>query len=153
MTDMVFEGQIDESEVGRIREGMPLEITVGALRDHKIAGTLEYISPKGVTVDGAVQFPIRAAITPQDGVFIRAGSSANADIVLDRRDDVLAVDEAALRFDGDRVYVEVEVAPGRYESRDLKVGLSDGLKIEVLDGLQGDERLLAGASEGKSHRG
>jgi HlyD family secretion protein len=149
MSDMVFEGQVDESEVGRIREGMPLDITVGALRDRKIAGTLEYISPKGLAVDGAVQFEIRAAITPEEDLFIRAGSSANADIVLDRREDVLAVDEAALRFEGERVFVEVEVAPGRYEERDLVVGLSDGLKIEVVEGLTGTERLLAGVSEGR----
>jgi HlyD family secretion protein len=149
MSDMVFEGQLDESEVGRIREGMPLDITVGALRERKIAGTLEYISPKGVSVDGAVQFEVRAAITPEEDLFIRAGSSANADIVLDRRDDVLAVDEAALRFEGKRVFVEVEVAPGRYEERDLVVGLSDGLKIEVVEGLTGSERLLAAVREGR----
>src|SRR5688500_18761743 len=103
MSDMVFEGNIDESEVGRIREGMPLAITVSALREQKLEGTLEYIAPKGVVVDGSVQFQIRAAVKgvgqgAADGLFIRAGSSANADIVLDRRDDVLAVDESALSF-------------------------------------------------------
>lgn len=147
MSDMVFEGQIDESEVGRIKEQMPLDITVGALRDRKIAGTLEYISPKGVVVEGSVQFEIRAAIHPEPGLFIRAGSSANADIVLDRRHDVLAVDESALRFEGETVYVEVEVGPGRFERRDLEVGLSDGLKIEVLKGLSGEERLKTGADD------
>lgn len=147
MSDMVFEGQIDESEVGRIREGMPLDITVGALRDRKIAGTLEYISPKGVVEEGSVQFEIRAAIQPEEGLFIRAGSSANADIVLDRREQVLAVDESALRFEGETVFVEVEVAPGQFERRNLEVGLSDGLKIEVLKGLTGKERLKAGSSD------
>lgn len=147
MNDMVFEGTIDESEVGRIKEGMPLDITVGALRDRKISGSLEYISPKGITVDGSVQFEIRAAIQPEPGLFIRAGSSANADIVLDRRDGVLAIDEAALRFEGEKVYVEVEVSPGRYERRNLVVGLSDGLKIEIVDGLSGNERLKAGVQD------
>jgi HlyD family secretion protein len=143
MTDLVFEGNVDESEVGRIREGMPLDITVSALREQRIHGTLEYISPKGVVVDGAVQFEIRASIaaTSPDGPFIRAGSSANADIVLDRRDQVMSVDESALRFDGDKVFVELEVGPGRVESREVRVGLSDGLKIEVLEGLSGGERL------------
>lgn len=89
MSDLIFEGHLDESEVGRIREGMPLDITVGALRDRKIAGTLEYISPKGELIDGSVQFEIRAAIRPEDGLFIRAGSSANGDIVLDRREHLL----------------------------------------------------------------
>jgi HlyD family secretion protein len=149
MTDMIFAGHLDESEVGRIKEGMPLDVTVGALRDQKLSGTLEYISPKGVVVEGSVQFVIRAAVHAEPGLFIRAGSSANADIVLDRREDVLAVDEAALRFEGDRVYVEVEITPGRYERRELEVGLSDGLKIEVLSGLSGDERLKAGSTSGR----
>jgi len=135
MTDMVFEGQVDESEVGRLGEGMPLDISVSALSDRKIQGSLEYISPKGLLVDGTVQFEIRAAIAPEEGLFIRAGSSANADIVLDRRDQVLAIDERALAFDGDRVYVQVRTADDAFVERDVSVGLSDGLKIEVLDGL------------------
>jgi HlyD family secretion protein len=153
MSDMVFEGNVDESEVGRIREGMPLDITVSALRDRHVEGTLEYISPKGVVVDGSVQFQIRAAVTasptsgeasqdPESGrPFIRAGSSANADIVLDRRDAVLAVDESALEFEDGKPFVEVQVGPGRFEKRPLKVGLSDGLKIEVVEGLSGGEKV------------
>ncbi|MEQ1504053.1 MAG: efflux RND transporter periplasmic adaptor subunit [Myxococcota bacterium] len=148
MSDLIFEGHLDESEVGRIREGMPLDITVGALRDRKIAGTLEYISPKGELIDGSVQFEIRAAIRPEDGLFIRAGSSANGDIVLDRREQVLTIDEAGLNFDGDRVFVEVETGPGRFEPRDVKVGLSDGLKIEVLEGLAEGDRVKATAGPG-----
>ncbi len=146
MRDLVFEGHLDESEVGRIREGMPLDITVGAIPDRRIHGTLEYISPKGELIDGAVQFEIRAAITPEPGLFIRAGSSANADIVLDRRDGVLAVDERALRFDEGQIFVEIEIAPGQFERREIEVGLSDGLKIEILGGLSGGERLKASAS-------
>ncbi len=148
MGDMIFEGQVDESEVGRIREGMPLDITVGALRDRTIAGTLEYISPKGALVEGTVQFEIRAAIQPQQDLFIRAGSSANADIVLERKDAVLSIDEAALRFDGDRTYVDVEQPSGELEPRDVKVGISDGIYIEILEGLQGDERLATGGDVG-----
>ncbi|MBX2802863.1 MAG: efflux RND transporter periplasmic adaptor subunit [Myxococcales bacterium] len=146
MTDMVFEGYVDESEVGRIRESMPLDITVGALQNRTIRGSLEYISPKGVMVDGAVQFAIRAAIAPEDDLFIRAGSSANADIVLDRREQVMAIDERALRFDDGETFVEVEISPGEFEVRPVEVGLSDGIQIEVVGGLQGDERLKAGAS-------
>jgi len=148
MSDMIFEGQVDESEVGRIQEGMPLDITVGALRDRKIAGALEYISPKGVLVEGTVQFEIRAAIKPEQDLFIRAGSSANADIVLERKDGVLSVDESTLRFDGDRTYVQVEQPSGELEPRDVKVGISDGIYIEVLEGLKGDERLAAGGEVG-----
>ena len=146
MTDMVFEGLVDESEVGRIREGMPLDITVGAIRGRTMAGTLEYISPKGLVEEGTVQFEIRAAIVPQEDLFIRAGSSANADIVLEKKDQVLSIDEEALRFEAERVYVEVEAAGGGFEQRDVKVGLSDGLHIEVLQGLDGTERLKGGGA-------
>ncbi|MEN0063616.1 MAG: efflux RND transporter periplasmic adaptor subunit [Myxococcota bacterium] len=139
MRDIVFEGNIDESEVGRLREGMALKITVGALDNQTIPGTLEYISPKGVIVDGTVQFAIRAAIQAPEELFIRAGSSANADIVLDRRKQVLAIDERALQFDDDQIFVEIETSTNRYERRQVEVGLSDGLKIEVLKGLSGDE--------------
>ena len=89
-----------------------------------------------------------AAIAPQQDLFIRAGSSANADIVLERKEGVLSVDESALRFEGERTYVEVEQPSGELEPRDVKVGISDGLYIEVLEGLNGDERLAAGGSVG-----
>jgi len=138
MDDLVFEGFLDESEVGRVREGLSLGLTVGALQDAQLTGVLEYISPKGIEQDGAVQFEIRAAITPPDGVFVRAGSSANADIVLDRAEEVLSIDERALRFDGERVFVVL--ASG--EERDLTLGLSDGLRIQVLEGLALDDEVV-----------
>lgn len=147
MSDMVFEGRVDESEVGRIRVGMPLSITIGAIRDRRFSGTLEYIAPKGALLDGAVQFEIRAALDEvQDDTFVRAGVSAMADIVLDRRDQVLTVKEAALRFDGDQVYVEVETADQVFERRDVEVGLSDGVQIEVVSGLTADDRVKRGSS-------
>ncbi|MEM6928582.1 MAG: efflux transporter periplasmic adaptor subunit, partial [Myxococcota bacterium] len=139
MQDMVFGGHIDESEVGRIEEGMALSITVGALDNARIDGMLEYISPKGIEIDGTVQFTIRAAIASRNDLFIRAGSSANADIVLDRRTQVLTIDERALQFEEGRPYVEVETGSNRFERRPIEVGLSDGLKIEVLEGLEAGE--------------
>jgi HlyD family secretion protein len=153
MTDMVFEGEVDESEVGRLREGIELEVTVGALQDQRFHGTLEYISPKGVVNDGTVQFEIRAAIDEQADVFVRAGSSANADIVLDRRQQVLTIDESALRFAEGEPFVKVEVSPGVFERRDVEVGLSDGLRIEVLSGLTGDERLDGGPASAEDSNG
>jgi len=141
MRDMVFEGNIDESEVGRLREGMDLDITVGALDNARIPGTLEYISPKGEVIEGTVQFAIRAAIEIGAERFVRAGSSANADIVLDRRESVLAIDERALQFEDGEPFVEVRTGRDRYERRPVRVGLSDGLTIEVLEGLEGDEVL------------
>ncbi len=142
MTDMVFEGSVDESEVGRIREGMGLQITVGAMADRRIAGTLEYISPKGELVEGAVQFAIRAAIEDEPWLFIRAASSATADIVLDRREGVVAIDEAALRFEGDDVFVDMKAGSGELERRRVEVGLSDGVYIEV-EGLEEGEEAVA----------
>jgi len=144
MGDMIFEGTVDESEVGKIAEGMDLDVTVGALGDQTFAGTLEYISPKGVLEEGAVQFEIEAAIEPREGVFIRAGSSANAAIVLDRRKQVLAIKESVLQFDDGQPYVEVEVAPQIFERRDIEVGISDGIQIEVLSGLTREDRVKAG---------
>lgn len=145
MSDMIFEGKVDESEVGRIEVGMPLTITVGALNNRKLAGKLEHISPKGKLEDGAVQFAIKAAIEPVDGVFIRAGSSANADIVLDRREQVLAVKEAWLRFEGVEPYVEVEVGVQLFERRDVQLGLSDGIFVEVLGGVDASASLKGSA--------
>lgn len=141
LSDMVFEGKVDESEVGKLREGMALELTIGAVPDERLAATLEHIAPKGIEEDGAIQFEIRAALAPQDDVFIRANYSANADIVLDRRDQVVAIDEALLQFDGPQAYVEVETAPQVFERRDIEVGLSDGLQIEVVSGLAESDKI------------
>lgn len=141
MSDMVFEGNVDETEVGRIKEGMPIRLTIGAIEDHKFDATLEYISPKGVEESGAIQFEIKAAMQHQDSLFVRAGYSANADIVLQRRDNVLAVKEALLQFDEQQPYVEVEQPDGSFKRQDVEVGLSDGINIEVLAGLTGDEKI------------
>lgn len=136
MDDLVFEGRVDESEVGKIREGLSITLTLGALDDQRLEGTLEHIAPKGRVVDGSVQFDIRAAIAVPDGVFVRAGSSANADIVLDRADDVLSIDQGLVQFDEERrPFVEVLVGEGLFERRDVELGLSDGLYVEVVSGL------------------
>ena len=108
MDELIFEGKVDESEVGKLQPGMPLLLTIGAIESRQFDAELEHIAPKGVEEDGAIQFEIRAALSQQDGVFVRANYSANADIVLDRRDDVLAVNEGLLQFEGDAVFVEVE---------------------------------------------
>jgi len=140
MSDMIFEGAVDESEVGRIREGMELSLVIGAIEDERFKGTLEYIAPKGQLDQGAVQFAIKAAIEVRDDVFIRAGVSANADIVLESRSQVLAIPEAVLQFEDDAVYVEKMVSEQVFERQDVEVGLSDGIHIEVLGGVsEGDE--------------
>jgi HlyD family secretion protein len=136
MTDMIFKGRVDESEVGKLREGMPVEIVVGALEDLKFAGKLERISPKSLAKEGTTEFEIEAAFRPPEGVLVRAGYSANANIVLARRDKVLAVNEGLLVFEGEKRFVEVQVAPGRFEKREVKLGLSDGIKAEVISGVR-----------------
>jgi len=139
MGEMIFEGKIDESEVGKIKEGMPLILTIGAIEDVEFEAILEHISPKGVEENGAVQFEIKAKVNLRDDYFIRAGYSANAAIVLDRRDSVLAISESLLQFEADTVYVEIETTPQVFEKRYVETGLSDGINIEVLNGISKED--------------
>lgn len=141
MNDMIFQGKVDESEVGKLKPGMTLLLTIGALDEHKPEAILEHIAPKGVEKDGAIQFEIKAALKPQKDVQIRANYSANADIVLDRRDDVLSISESLLKFEGDKTFVEVETTPQKFEKREVKTGLSDGIQIEILSGLTEKDKL------------
>jgi HlyD family secretion protein len=135
MTDIIFLGRVDESEVGKLRVDMELSIQIGAVENERLRGKLEYIAPKGVAKEGVIEFEIRAAIEPREDVLVRAGYSANADIVLDRRQQVLAINEGLLQFEDGQPFVEVEVTPQTFEKRPVEVGLSDGINIEVLKGL------------------
>lgn len=135
MDEMIFEGKVDESEVGKLEVGMPLVLTIGALDTERFDATLEYIAPKGVVENGAIQFEIRAALSLREGSFVRANYSANADIVLAKREDVLAIRESWMKTDGAETSVEVETGPQQFERRVIKTGLSDGITIEVLEGL------------------
>jgi len=141
MTDLIFEGKVDETEIGKIEKGMPLELMIGAIEDEKFAATLEYISPKGVEEQGAVLFEIKAQVDQKEGKFIRAGYSANANIVLQRRDSVLVISEALLQFDNDKAFVEVETEPQVFEKRVVETGLSDGINIEVISGITKEDKI------------
>ncbi|MBN1119131.1 MAG: efflux RND transporter periplasmic adaptor subunit [Bacteroidales bacterium] len=150
MGEMIFEGKIDETEVGKIKEGMKLELTIGAIEEEKFEAFLEYISPKGVEENGAVQFEIKAKVNLSESNFIRAGYSANANIVLERRDSVMAVAESLIKFEEenkDSIYVEVETEPQVFEKRYIKTGLSDGINIEILDGLSFEDKLKGGEKQ------
>lgn len=147
MEDMVFEGTVDESEVGKLREGMALVLTIGAIQDTKLDATLEHVAPKGKEVEGAIQFEIRAALKPSPDLFIRANYSANADVVLDRRDNVLAISEGLLQFEEGKTFVEVETAPQKFERREIQTGLSDGILIEVISGLSETDKVKAAPAE------
>jgi HlyD family secretion protein len=140
MNDMIFEGLVDESEVGKLRQGMELILNVGALQGKPFKATLEFISPKGVTDQGTIKFTIRAAVTLDKELFLRSNYSANADIVLDKRENALAINEGNLIIEEKGTFVEIETAPQQFEKREIKTGLSDGINIEVVSGLaQGDK--------------
>ncbi len=139
MAEMIFVGKVDESEVGKLKIGMPLTLTIGAISDTKFDAVLEYVSPKGVEESGAVQFEIKAQIILKPDFFIRSGYSATATIVLDRRENVLAIKESWLQFSpgGDSVFVEIltNEIPQQFEKRFIKIGISDGINVEVLEGI------------------
>ncbi|MBL4625415.1 MAG: HlyD family efflux transporter periplasmic adaptor subunit, partial [Flavobacteriales bacterium] len=147
MNSMVFEGQVDESEVGKLSVGMALLLSVGAIENETFDAKLEYISPKGVEEAGAIQFEIKADDKLKDSTFIRAGYSANADIVLDKRENVLAIREGLLQFAADSVYVEIETGNQEFEKVLIETGLSDGINIEVLSGIDADTKIKAGVME------
>lgn len=141
MDDMIFEGRVDEAEVAKIKEGMKLSIKVGAIEKEQLEGVLEYISPKGKTIDGAIQFEIKAAVKQKAGMQIRANYSANADIVLDEKKKVLAIREALVQYENDKPFVEVETKPQTFDKRAVQLGLSDGIKVEVLSGVTQSDKL------------
>ena len=136
MNDLIFDGQIDETEVGALSEGMPVVITIGALQDYSFDATLEYIAPKAVENNGANQFEIKAAIKADPGQKIRSGYSANAEIVLQRVEQVLSVSESALEFSGDTTYVWLKGADGAFARTKVTTGVSDGINIEIKDGVK-----------------
>ncbi len=142
MNDMIFEGLVDEAEVGKLKQGMELVLNVGALEGKPFKATLEYISPKGVTDQGTIKFTIRAAVQLSKDLFLRSNYSANADIVLDKRENALAINESDLIIDDKgNTSVEVQTAPQQFEKRAIKTGLSDGINIEVVSGLSEQDRI------------
>ena len=148
MNDMIFRGNVDETEIGKIREGMPIKLTVGALGTRTFDAVLEYVSPKGEEKNGAIQFEIKAAVSLPDTSFVRAGYSANAEIVLERAANVLTIPESTVEFHGDTAFVQVvkqEKPKQIFEKRQIKTGLSDGIKIEVKEGLTEKDKIRGAA--------
>ena len=139
MTSLIFRGNVDETEVGRIVEGMPVTITVGAVQDLKLNAVLEYISPKGMESNGANQFEIKAALMIPDSISLRSGYGANAEIVLERAFKTISVPEAALQFSGDSTFVYLltdSVPKQQFQRQNVVTGLSDGINIEIKEGLK-----------------
>ncbi len=145
MNRMIFEGQVDESEVGKLRLGMPLTISLGAVQDKELEADLKFIAPKGVEEQGAVQFTIKGDVNvaEADSIQVRAGYSANASLVLEKKEQVLAIKEALLQFDkdSDEPYVEVQVGDQEFERRDVEIGISDGINVEILSGIDENDKI------------
>ena len=144
MNDLIFRGNIDETEVGQLVGGMNMKITIGALQDLKFDASLEYISPKAVESNGANQFEIKAAVKLSEGSKIRSGYSANAEIVLARADKVLSIPESAIEFSGDSTFVYVIKGEGKdktYNRTYVETGLSDGVNIEIKKGITAKDKV------------
>jgi HlyD family secretion protein len=142
MSDIIFDGRVDEAEVAKIKEGMKLSIKVGAIENERLDGKLTYIAPQGKLIDGAIQFEIKADVTLKPGITMRANYSANADIVLDEKKQVLAIREALVQYDKDgKPYVEVETSPQTFVRRDVQLGLSDGIHVEVKGGVTKTDKI------------
>ena len=144
MNDLIFRGNIDETEVGRLVEGMPMKITVGALQDLRFDAVLEYVSPKAVENNGANQFEVKAAVTAVRDGKIRSGYSANAEIVLAKAEGVLSVPESAIEFSGDSTFVYVVGGAGEqktYRRTQVVTGLSDGVNIEIKSGISTKDKV------------
>lgn len=151
MNDLIFKGKIDETEVGRLHNGMPIKLTLGALQNLTFAANLEYISPKGVEENGANQFEIKAAVIVPDTVVIRSGYSANAEIVLQRAANVLTVPEGVIEFSGDSTFVQVltdSVPVQNFRRQPVVTGMSDGIKIEIKEGVSATDKLRGTEKKG-----
>lgn len=153
MNDMIFKGNVDETEIGLIHENMPIKLTVGAMNSRSFDALLEYVSPKGVDKNGAIQFEIKAAVKIPDSTFIRAGYSANAEIVLNKAENVLTIPESTVEFNGDSAFVQLvkqETPTQVFEKHFIKTGLSDGIKIEIKEGLSEKDQVRGNKIESKN---
>ena len=137
LNKMIFEGKVDEAEVSKLILGMPLKVTLGAIQDKEFDAQLKFIAPKGNEEQGTVQFKIEGDVFLDDSVFIRAGYSANASLVLEKKDSIMGVSEALLQFDKttNDPYVEVKNDKGIFERKEVQLGISDGINVEVVKGL------------------
>ena len=143
LNKMIFEGKVDEAEVGKLIVGMPLEVNLGAIEDQSLEAKLKFIAPKGNEEQGAVQFKIEADLFLNDSIFVRAGYSANASLIIERKDNVMAIEESLLQFDREteKPYVEIQIGDQKFERRDIEIGLSDGVNVEVISGLTEEDQI------------
>lgn len=142
MSRLLFKGTVDEIDVGKLREGMTAEIKIGALPTDKITGSLSKISLKAEKKENATVFPIEVSVPVHTGGTLRAGYSANANVIIQHKDSILVIPERVVTFRNDSAFVKVAMGPGRDEERAIKTGLSDAVNIEVITGLKEGEAVL-----------
>lgn len=153
MSNMQFQGNVDETDVGKLHEGMGVKLTIGALQNVELDAVLEYVSPKATEDNGVVLFEVKAAARIPADVFVRAGYSANANIVIENREGVLTLPESTVEFDEGKSYVYVltsseESEEQTFDKREITIGLSDGIRVEILSGITADDK-VRGAKEEK----
>ena len=143
LNKMIFEGQVDEGEVGKLTVGMPLIVTLGAIENKEYEAKLRLIAPKGTEVAGAIQFKIEGEVYLDDEYVVRAGYSANASIITDKKSDITAISEALLQYDSEtkKPYVEIETSSQKFVRRDVKLGISDGVNAELLSGVKKSDKI------------
>ena len=143
LNKIIFEGKVDEAEVAKLIIGMPLKVTLGAIEDEAFDGQWKFIAPKGNEEDGTVQFKIEGDVYLNDSVFIRAGYSAHASLVLEKKDSIMAISEALLQFDKvtNDAYVEIKNDAGEFERKDIEVGISDGINVEGISGIEMEDEI------------
>ena len=141
LTDLLFIGNVNESDVNNVTVGSHVTIHVGALKDKTYHAVVEYVSPKGKDTSGTILFEVKAAISGDDLSALKAGFSSNAEVEMAHKTGVLTIPEATVTYEGDKSFVFVKGSKGKYEKKEVTLGLSDGIKVEVLSGLTGDETL------------
>ena len=151
---MLFQGMIDETDVGKLHEGMPVKLTIGALQNVELDAELEYVAPKATEDNGVIMFEVKAAVRIPEDVFVRAGYSANASIMIQNREGVLALPESTVEFEGDKTYVyfltsDPDADEQTFERREVAVGLSDGIDIEITEGLIEGDRIRGAKQDSK----
>jgi HlyD family secretion protein len=143
MSKMIFEGKVDESEVGKLEEGKDIKVILGAINEKEFPAVLTFVAPKGVEENGAVQFTIKADVSIPKSTKIRAGYSANAEIEIESKDSILVIKEALLQFNRitEKPFVEIQNENGNFTKKNIEIGLSDGINVEILDGIEEGDKI------------
>jgi len=143
MSKMIFEGKVDESEVGKLEEGKDIVVILGAINEKEFPAVLTFVAPKGVEENGAVQFTIKADVTIEASTKIRAGYSANAEIEIESKDSILVIKEALLQFNRitEKPFVELQNENGSFTKKNIEIGLSDGINVEIIDGVEEGDKI------------